>query len=302
MRRNISATTARWGLELAALAFSVSVAMEGACAGTPGLVPSDRDLARLFAELATGREFERRGRTLRWERPLRYLVMSREPGRVAERAPRVLAEFAAVAGIEAEEAEVASWSDPAVIPDNAFTTRDGFRGHIERVRGADVDDPPHFVATWGRGTALHRAEAELVILVDDRETLAAQLAGGDDYVEARRRDLLRGRLDCLFFLHENRESQIVLGLLLLNTSLDPVKEEACINEETFQIFGLVNDVEESSLTMLDQGDYSASSAPTEYDRLLLRLLYHPRMETGLDHHWAMRRAMELLPELRGERG
>ena len=147
MTRNIPVRAARWGLELAALAFSVSVAMEGACADPPGLVPSDQELARLFAELATGREFERRGRTLRWERPVRYLVMSREPGRVAARAPRVLAEFAAIAGIEAEEAKVAAWSDPAVIPGNAFTTRDGFRGHIERVRGADVDDPPHFVAT-----------------------------------------------------------------------------------------------------------------------------------------------------------
>ena len=49
------------------------------------------------------------------------------------------------------------------------------------------------------------------MLVDDRETLAAQLAGGDSYVEVRRHDLLRGRLDCLFFLHENRKSHIVLG-------------------------------------------------------------------------------------------
>ena len=70
----------------------------------------------------------------------------------------------------------------------------------------------------------------------------------------------------------------------------------------FQVLGLVNDVEESPLTMLDQGDYSASSAPTKYDRLLLRLLYHPGMETGLDHYWAKRRAMELLPELRGGGG
>ena len=95
-----------------------------------------------------GGEIERRGRTLRWEGPIRYLVMSRGRGRLAPRAPRVLAEFAAVAGIEVEEAKVSSWSDPSVIPENAFTTSDGFRGHIERVRGDDVDDAP---TSWRPG-------------------------------------------------------------------------------------------------------------------------------------------------------
>ena len=125
-----------------------SIAMEGGCVGAPGLAPSDDALAQLFAELATGREIERRGRTLRWEGPIRYLVMSRGRGRLAPRAPRVLAEFAAVAGIEVEEAKVSSWSDPSVIPENAFTTSDGFRGHIERVRGDDVDDAP---TSWRPG-------------------------------------------------------------------------------------------------------------------------------------------------------
>ena len=265
-------------------------------------VPSDEVLARLFAELATGREFERSGRTVRWERPIRYVVMSREPSDMAERAPRVLEEFAAVVGVPVEESEILPWTDPNVIPENILTTPDGFRGHIRKVRGDDVDDDPHFVATWGRGTNLVRAEANLIMLVDDRETLAAQLAGGGRDVETRRQDLARGRLDCLFFLHENRRFHIVLGLLLLNTGLDPEKERACINEETFQILGLINDVDESTLTMLDQGHYSATSVPTRYDRLLLRLLYHPRMETGLDHYWARRRAMELIPELGGKDG
>lgn len=272
------------------------------CAGTGGSEPSNEVLAHLFADLATGREFEREGRTLRWERPIRYAVMSREPSEVAERAPRVLEEFAAIAGVPVEASEILSWDDPGVIPDNILTTEDGFRGHIQRVRGKDTDDDPHFVAVWGRGDDLVRAEATLIMLVDDRETLVAQLAGGDRYTEARRQDLAQRRLDCLFFLHENRRSHIVLGLVLLNTSLDPTTERACINEELFQVFGLLNDVNESPLTMLDQGGYSLSSTPTRYDRLLLRLLYHPRMETGLDHYWARRRAMELLPELRGRGG
>ncbi len=297
----MSSTKGRWRVPFAALVLGACFATEGARAGEGGSAPSDEALARLFAELATGREFERRGRTLRWERPIRYVVVSRKPGRVAERAPRVLEEFAAVAGIEVEESEVAPWSDPSVIPENTFTTDDGFRGHIQRRRGDDVDDDPPFVAVWGKGEDLKRAEAELVILVDDRGTLAAQLAGGDRHVELLRRDLLEGRVDCLLFLHENRKFHIVLGLLLLNTSLDPARERACINEETFQALGLVNDVEASPLTMLDQVEHSGSYAPTAYDRLLLRLLYHPGMETGLDHYWAMRRAMELLPELR-ERG
>ena len=291
--------TRRWGVPLAAWALGISMSgAAGAHADAPTRVPSDETLARLFVELATGREFERGGRTLRWERPIRYVVMNREPSPVAERAPRALEEFAAIAGIEVQAAPVRPWSDPKAIPDNVFTTDDGFRGHLRRVRGDDVDDDPHFVAVWGRGEDLKRAEAALVILVDDRETLAAQLAGGDRHVEARRRDLLEGRIDCLFFLHENRSFHIVLGLLLLNTGLEPERERACINEETFQALGLINDVRASPLTMLDQEGHSASLTPTAYDRLLLRLLYHPAMETGLDRHWAHRRAMELLPGLR----
>lgn len=294
----MSSMAGTWRAPLAALVLGALLATEGALAGARDPAPSDEALARLFAELATGREFERRGRTLRWERPIRYVVMNRRPGRVAERAPRVLEEFAALAGIEVEESEAAPWSDPSVIPENTFTTEDGFRGHIQRVRGDDVDDDPPFVVVWGRGEDLKRAEAELVILVDDRETLAAQLAGSDRHVEILRRNLLEGRVDCLLFLHENRKFHIVLGLLLLNTSLDPARERACINEETFQVLGLVNDVDASPLTMLDQVGHSGSYAPTAYDRLLLRLLYHPEMETGLDHYWATRRALELLPELR----
>ena len=289
----------RWMGWCVAVILAAFAAAERTCAGTDDVGPSNETLAQLFADLATGREFERAGHTLRWERPIRYAVMSREPSDVAERAPRVLGEFAAIAGVPVEASEILPWDDPSVIPENTFATEDGFRGHIQRVRGKDVDDDPHFVATWGRGDDLVRADATLIMLVDDRETLVAQLAGGDRHTEARRQDLAQRRLDCLFFLHENRRSHIVLGLVLLNTSLDPLKERACINEELFQIFGLLNDVSESPLTMLDQGGYSETSTPTEYDRMLLRLLYHPRMETGLDHYWARHRAMKLLPELRG---
>ena len=298
----MSSIARKWIGPCTALILGAFVLADRACAGAEEPAPSNEVLAQLFADLATGREFERSGRTLRWERPIRYAVMSREPSNVAERAPQMFEEFAAIAGVPVEESEILPWTDPKVIPENVLTTQDGFRGHIQKVRGDDVDDDPHFVATWGRGNDLVRAEANLIMLVDDRETLAAQLAGGGRDVETRRQDLAQGRLDCLFFLHENRRFHIVLGLLLLNTSLDPEKERACINEETFQVFGLINDVNESSLTMLDQGRYSATSAPTRYDQLFLRLLYHPRMETGLDHYWARRRAMELLPELGGKGG
>ena len=291
----------RWIAPFSAVLLGAFAANDRAGAGAPDSEPSDEVLAHLFADLATGREFERGGRTLRWERPIRYAVMSREPSVMAERAPRVLEEFAAIAGVPVQEAEILPASDPSRIPENVFTTEDGFRGHIRKVPGDDVDDDPHFFAIWGRGEELVETEATLLMLIDDRETLVAQLVGGDRQAEARRQDLARGRLDCLFFLHDNRKFHIVLGLVLLNTSLDPMKQRACINEEMFQVFGLVNDVDESHLTMLDQGGYSKTPVPTRYDRLLLRLLYHPRMESGLDRYWARRRALELLPELRGGR-
>ena len=147
----VKSMAGRWMRWCGAVILGAFAAVDRTCAGTADPEPSNEVLAHLFADLATGREFERAGRTLRWERPIRYAVMSREPSEVAERAPRVLEEFAAIAGVPVEASELLPWSDPSVIPEHTLTTEDGFRGHIQRVRGKGIDDDPHFVATWGRG-------------------------------------------------------------------------------------------------------------------------------------------------------
>ena len=260
--------------------------------------PSNETLARLFVHLATGREFGKTDRVLRWEQPIKYVVISRNHNEVAIRAHEVLKEFGAIAGVSARESPVSSWSDASVFPEGTYMTEDGFRGFVEIVDGKRDGTSPEYLLTWGVGDELMRARANLLIFVDDRQTLVALLAGGDAHVEARRRDLSSGRTDCMLFLHKNEKHHITLGVVLLNSELNPLGKTACLNEELFQIFGLVNDTQNSPLTMLDQVSSHITSTPTEYDELLLRLLYHPEMETGLDSEKAMRRALELLPGLR----
>lgn len=260
--------------------------------------PSNETLARLFVHLATGREFGKTDRVVRWEQPIKYVVISRNRNEVAIRAPEVLKEFAAIAGVSVRESPVLSWSDSSVFPEDTYMTEDGFRAFVEIVDGKRDGAGPEYLLTWGVGDELMRARANLLIFVDDRRTLVDLLAGGDAHVEARRRDLDSGRIDCLIFLHKNENHHITLGVVLLNSELSSPGRTTCLNEELFQILGLVNDTQDSPLTMLDQVRSHFTSTPTEYDKLLLRLLYHQEMETGLDSEKAMRRALELLPGLR----
>ena len=260
--------------------------------------PSNETLAQLFVHLATGREFGESGRIVRWEKPVKYGVISRNRDEVAIRAPEVLKNFAGIAGLSVSESPVVSWEDPSVFSADTYVTEDGFRMAVEIVEEKQNGDGPEYLLTWGVGDELMRASANLLIVVDDRRTLVEFLAGGNAHVEAIRRGLSSGRIDCLLFLHENENHHLTLGMVLLNSELNPIGKTACLNEELFQVLGLVNDTQDSPLTVLDEAKSHFTSTPTEYDKLLLRLLYHQEMETGLDSESAMQRALELLPALR----
>ena len=70
--------TGKWVGWCGALIFGLSGAVDGTFANEKAVEPSNEVLAQLFADLATGREFERRARTLRWQRP--RPLRRRKPG------------------------------------------------------------------------------------------------------------------------------------------------------------------------------------------------------------------------------
>ncbi len=87
--------------------------------------------------------------------------------------------------------------------------------------------------------------------------------------------------------------------IFLSSDLDEPWETRCIHQELFQLFGLINDVESSDLTLLDDDRNLPQIMPTVYDKMFLRLLYHPDIRPGMNFREAQERAMEFIPALRG---
>lgn len=73
--------------------------------------------------------------------------------------------------------------------------------------------------------------------------------------------------------------------------------ESCIAEETTQLLGLPNDSDDVPDTLFN--DVGAARDLTPLDEMLLRLLYHPRLQPGMRRAEALAVARGLLPALLG---
>ena len=72
--------------------------------------------------------------------------------------------------------------------------------------------------------------------------------------------------------------------------------ERCIVEETAQVLGLPNDADGGVRSVFNDAD--RATALSRLDRLLLALLYDPRLEPGLSRAETARRVRQILPALR----
>lgn len=79
---------------------------------------------------------------------------------------------------------------------------------------------------------------------------------------------------------------------------EPYKIRECIIEEVTQALGPVNDIYGLGPSIFN--DDSGHVWPTRLDHLMLRVLYHPRMERGLAFKAARARAVEILDEINPE--
>ena len=83
--------------------------------------------------------------------------------------------------------------------------------------------------------------------------------------------------------------------VIIPDTIEPYKVRECLLEEITQALGTANDLYGLAFTIFN--DDNAHSWPTRLDYLMLRLLYHPDMKSGLDRAETRRIALRLLDEL-----
>lgn len=105
----------------------------------------------------------------------------------------------------------------------------------------------------------------------------------------------------LFHINKNSNFEIISGHMYVNTNLDDIKlKKHILREELTQSLGLPKDLPYSMGIIFENGDfiaetftnaikssifYEGMSSLNSYnwaDRLIIRLLYHPNMSSGLD--------------------
>jgi hypothetical protein len=83
--------------------------------------------------------------------------------------------------------------------------------------------------------------------------------------------------------------------VLIPDTVEPYKVRECLLEEVTQALGTANDLYGVASTIFN--DDNAHSWPTRLDYLMLKILYHPEMHSGLTREETRRRALKLLEEL-----
>ena len=75
--------------------------------------------------------------------------------------------------------------------------------------------------------------------------------------------------------------------------------KSCLQEEITQSLGLTNDSDRARPSIFN--DDQEFAVVTEHDEMLLRLLYDPRLRTGMSAQEAMPIAREILDDLQARR-
>jgi hypothetical protein len=103
---------------------------------------------------------------------------------------------------------------------------------------------------------------------------------------------------CLGFLRHHRvtfEIELAVAIVPVERARARGLMNACIAEETTQVLGLLNDADVPGTLFNDAGE---ARDLTPLDELLVRLLYDPRLKSGMRRAEALAAAREALPKLR----
>jgi hypothetical protein len=99
---------------------------------------------------------------------------------------------------------------------------------------------------------------------------------------------------------DGRSRAIVQGLILVKAETAGLLREACAHEEFAQVLGPGNDSDAARPSIFnDDGEFALL---TEHDAMILRVLYDPRLRSGMSRDEAMPIAREIIEELRPGHG
>jgi hypothetical protein len=172
---------------------------------------------------------------------------------------------------------------PLVENERAFLERHIAR--LARLSGHDFAPAP----TW--------PESNFIVLFVSEDRYEATI---ERYIAPNRRHLLArlAQTACLGLLRHHRvtfEIELAVAIIPVERARARGLVQSCIAEETTQVLGLLNDVEIPGTLFNDSGD---ARDLTPLDEMLVRLLYEPRLKSGMRRNEALAAARTVLPKLR----
>ena len=91
--------------------------------------------------------------------------------------------------------------------------------------------------------------------------------------------------------------RLVFAHIFIGSEVTGLLRKSCLQEEITQSLGLTNDSDRARPSIFN--DDQEFAVVTEHDEMLLRLLYDPRLRTGMSAEEAMPIAREILDDLQG---
>ena len=174
----------------------------------------------------------------------------------------------------------------AVRPADRTETADLMR-RIARLTGLEIfetPDDPNFLI--------------LITSADERETYQNYLASQSPVLANTYKFWIRtpGVVCVANNLFSGRDgNQLAAGLVVIGGEVSGLLRRACLHEEIVQALGLANDHPKVRPSMFnDDGEFALM---TRHDELLLRILYDPRLETGMDAEQAMPVVRRIVDEM-----
>jgi hypothetical protein len=137
----------------------------------------------------------------------------------------------------------------------------------------------------------------IVLLLDEREQHAARRAFADAQSRAFFESFVSAIFDCGAIADWSEEDpEISSALVYLHGDLSGLYRRLCFHEEISQSFGLFNDDPTVRPSIFNDDDEFALL--TRHDEYLLRILYDPRLRSGMTPEEAMPLVRRIVEELR----
>ena len=95
---------------------------------------------------------------------------------------------------------------------------------------------------------------------------------------------------------DRADDRIVFGMVMMGSELGPLMRSSCLHEEMVQALGLGNDHSEVRPSIFNDDEEFALL--TRHDEYLLRILYDPRLRSGMTAAEAMPIVRDIIAELR----